>query len=170
MLRYEEGVLHIACGVIGSKVHTGEHMQVVLYLGTVGQHESHATEDIDNLVGHNGQGVACTQLDGVGRACQVDGLVARLLCGACLAQGVDTVCDALFQFVDFHAHLFLLFCGHVAEVLHQLVQFTILTQVLQSELLYFLSILCLQRVNLLKEFVYLFKYHFIYKIAICVQR
>ena len=42
MLRDEEGVLHVAGGMVGGKVHLGEHMQIVLHLGTVSQHKAHA--------------------------------------------------------------------------------------------------------------------------------
>ena len=60
MLRDEERVLHVAGGVVGGEVHLREHVEVVLHLGTVGQHEAHAREDVDNLVRHDGQRVACT--------------------------------------------------------------------------------------------------------------
>ena len=142
MLRDEEGVLHVAGGVVGSKVHLGEHVQVVLHFGTVCQHEAHAREDVYNLVGDDGQRMACTQLNGVGSACQVYGLVASLLRGAFLAQLVDALCGQRLQLVDFHADGLLLVGGNGAEVVHQGRNLALLAQVFQAQLLDFLGILC----------------------------
>ena len=140
MLRYEECVLHVAGRMVGSKVHLGEHVQVVFHLRAVGQYEAHAREDVDDLVLHDGQRMAGAQLDGVGRARQVDVVALRLSRLQVLAQAVDAVEGHLFQFVDAYSHRFLLIGGHIAEVLHQGVDLAFLAQVLQSQGLYFLSV------------------------------
>ena len=59
MLTNKECILHIACGVIGSEVHLGEDVVIVLNLRTIGEHKAHARENIDNLVSDDGQRVAC---------------------------------------------------------------------------------------------------------------
>ena len=41
MLADEEGVLHVAGGMVGSEVHLGEHVEVVFHLGTVGEDKAH---------------------------------------------------------------------------------------------------------------------------------
>ena len=63
---YEEGVLHVACGMVCSKVELCKHMQVIVNLRTFSQRESHTLEDVDNLVAHDGQRVACAKSNGVG--------------------------------------------------------------------------------------------------------
>ena len=65
MLANEEGVLHVAGRMVGSEVHLGEDMEIVFHLGTVGQYEAHATEDVDDLVGDDGQRMACAKGNGV---------------------------------------------------------------------------------------------------------
>lgn len=79
MLADEESVLHVTGWMVGSEIHLGEDVVVVFHLRSVGQYESHAREDVDDLVGDDGQRVARTKLDGVGSTCQVDGLVGSLL-------------------------------------------------------------------------------------------
>ena len=129
-------------------------------LGTVGQDKAHAREDVDNLVGNDRQRMACTHLNGVGRARQVDGLVASLLCGAVLAQFVDALCGQRLQFVDLHANGLLLVGGHVAEIVHKGCDFTLLAKVFQAQLFYFLSVLRAQCLYFFQKFVNLVKYHF----------
>ena len=155
MLRDKEGVLHVACGMVGSEVHLGEHVEVVFHFWTVSQYESHAREDVDDFVGDNGQRMACAELDRVGGTCEVNQFVARFLCLALFAQLVDALCSERLELVDFHAHLFFLVCRHVTEIIHQGSNFALFAKVLQSELFDFFSILGAQRLYFLKEFVYL---------------
>ena len=42
MLAYEECVLHVASRMVGSKVHLGKHVHVVLHLRSVSQDKAHA--------------------------------------------------------------------------------------------------------------------------------
>ena len=79
MLTNEECVLHVTGWMISSKVHLCKDVQIILYFRTVCQHESHTTEDVDNLVGDNSQRVTCAQLNGLGCASKVNGLIARFL-------------------------------------------------------------------------------------------
>ena len=141
MLRDEEGVLHVASGMVGGEVHLREHVEVVFHLRTVSEDKAHAREDVDDLVGDNRQRMTRTQLDGVGRARQVDGLVASLLRLALLAKLVDALGGECLQFVDLHADALLLVGSHVAEVVHQGRDLTFLAEIFQSELFYFLGVL-----------------------------
>ena len=159
MLAHEECVLHVAGWMISGEVHLGEDMEVVLNLRTVSQHEAHAAEDVDDLVGDDGQWMACAKGNGVGRACQIDGIVASLLSLAGFTQLVDAFCIALLQLVDFHANLFLLFGRHRTEVVHQFGYLALLAQVFQAQLFYLFGVLCLQRVHQLKEFIDFLEYH-----------
>ena len=141
MLADKEGVLHVASRMVGSKVHLCEHMQIVLYFGTVCQDKAHSREDVDNLVGHDGQRMARTQSNGVGRTCQVDAFVVAFLSGTIFAQLVDALCSQRLQLVDLHADLFFLVSRYFAEIVHQERNLAFLTQVFKAQLLYFLSIL-----------------------------
>ena len=85
--------------------------------------------------------MARAKLDGVGCARQVDGLVATFLRLTCLTQLVDALGGECLQFVDLHTDRLLLVGSDVAEVVHQGGNLTLLTQVFQSELLHFVSVL-----------------------------
>ena len=54
---YEEGVLHVACRMVGCEIQRGEHVPVVFNLRTFCHGESEAGEYGDNLVAHNGEGM-----------------------------------------------------------------------------------------------------------------
>ena len=140
MLADEEGVLHIAGRVIGSKVHLSEHVEIVFHLRAVSKDETHAGENVDNLVGDDGERMACTQLDGVGCAREVDSLVASLLGLALLTQLVDALSSKCLEFIDLHADGLLLVGSHIAEVVHQGCNLTFLAEIFQSELLHFLCV------------------------------
>ena len=166
MLADEEGVLHIAGRMVGSEVHLREDMIVVFHLRTVGKDESHTGEDIDNLVGDDGQRMACAELYGVGGTRQVDGLFASLLRLALLAQLVDALSSKCLQFVDLHADGLFLVGSHIAEVVHQGSNLTLLAEVFQSELFYFICVLCTQILHFFEKLINLIKYHICLKIAI----
>ena len=140
MLADEEGVLHITGRMVSGKVHLREHVEIVFYLRTVCQNKAHTREDIDDLVGDDGERMACAELDGVGCARQVDGLVASLLCLALLAQQIDALCSHCLQFVDLHADSFLLVGSHIAEVVHQGRNLTFFTEIFETELFNFLCV------------------------------
>ena len=138
----EEGVLHVASRMVGGEVQLGEHVQVVVDLRTFGQRESHALEDVDDLVLHDGQRVACAQLDGVGRTREVEvvGFLGSVL--QLLLQGVDVVEGELLQFVDLHADGLLVLGCHIAEVLHQRINLTLAAEVFQTQLFNLFCIRC----------------------------
>ena len=54
----EECILHVAGWMIGSEVQHGEYVLVVIYLWTLIESESHAAEDVDDLILHHGQWMA----------------------------------------------------------------------------------------------------------------
>lgn len=59
ILRDEERILHVSCGVVCRKVEHGEDVLVVVDLGTMEEREAHALEDLDDLVANDGQRMAC---------------------------------------------------------------------------------------------------------------
>ena len=147
--------------MISGEVHLGEHMEVVFHLRTVGQHKSHTLEDIDDLIAYDGQRVTCSQLDGVGRTCQVNDVALVLSGGQLLTQTVDAFSGFLLQLVDLHTNGLLLVSSHITEFLHQCIDLTFLAQVFQAQSLYFLCIGSREFVHFLEKFFYSVKYHFL---------
>ena len=128
----EEGVLHVACGVILGEVEGGEDVPVVLHLGPFGDAETEPGEDVADLAADDGERVAGAEGDGVSRAGEVDhvgaivgGVEARL-------QLIDLVLGRLFKLVKVLADLAFALRGHVAEVAHQGVDFAFLTEVFDA--------------------------------------
>ena len=145
--------------MIGGKVHLRKHVQVVLNLGTVGKHEAHAREDVDNLVGNDGQRVARAQLNGVGSTRQIELYVARFLGFALLAQLVDALGGQRLQLVNLHANGLLLVGCNSSEIVHQGSDLTLLAEIFQSELFYFVCVLGAQHLYFFQKFVNFVKYH-----------
>ena len=159
MLADEECVLHVAGRMVCGKVHLGEYVQVVLYLGTVRQYKTHTAEDVNNLVSDNSQRMTCTQLDRVGCACQVHAFAVAFLCGTLFAQLIDTLRSQVFQLVNLHANRLLLLSRDGAEVIHQQGNLALFAQVFQSQQLHLFSVLGTQCLYFFQKFVYLIKYH-----------
>ena len=90
MLAYEEGVLHVACWVIGSKVELSEHVKVVVNLWSFSKGEAHTLEDVDNLVLNDIKRMTCAEQYWISRTCEVE-VVCRLLSNLVL----------FLKFVDF---------------------------------------------------------------------
>ena len=141
---HEESVLHVACRMIFGKVHCAKHMPVVFDLRTVGERKAHASEDVDDLLLHERERVACSQSDGVGRARQVQCGVIVLRRRQLLLQGVETVLERRFELVEVDAHLLLLVGSHVAELRHKLVHLSFLAQEFEAQLFELLFVLGLQ--------------------------
>ena len=129
-------------------------MEVVVDFGSFGKGESHALEDVDNLVFHDVERMARAEGDGVGSAREVDVVADGVGSFELLFQLVDFVECFLLELVDFDADGFLFFGCHVAEVGHEGVDFTFLAEIFQSELFNFLGILCRERAYFFQKFVY----------------
>ena len=78
VLADEEGVLHVACGVVGGKVELCKHVEVVVNLGSFGKREAHALEDVNNLILDNVERMTCAELYRISRTGEVE-VVCRLL-------------------------------------------------------------------------------------------
>ena len=141
---HEEGVLHVACRVVGGEVQLRVDVEVILHLGTVGDVEAHAGEYVDDLVLHDGERMTCAQSDGVSRAGQVEFVAAVVLTLEHLFQGGDALLRALFQFVELHADLLFLFSRHIAEVRHQFTDDPFLAEVFDAQCFQFLGTVGLQ--------------------------
>ena len=68
----EECILHVAGWMIGSEVQHGEYVLVVIYLWTLIESESHAAEDVDDLILHHGQWMAGSERYRISCTGQVD--------------------------------------------------------------------------------------------------
>ena len=141
--------------MVSGKVQHGEHVLVVVDLGTVVECEAHALEDVDDLILDNGQRVTGTQSDRVGRTRQVLVVVAGIGRGDLLAQGVDLVLSGFFQFVDLDAYGLFLVSGHIAEVCHDGIDLTFFAQILESELLDVVCVLGRQLRYFFEKLIYL---------------
>ena len=67
----EEGVLHIAGGVVFGEVERGEYMPVVFDFGAFGNVKSEAAENGDDFLADERQGVARAESDRRGGACEI---------------------------------------------------------------------------------------------------
>ena len=131
ILFYEERVLHVACGMIDGEVQLRKHVQIVVYLGTVGQHKPHSPEDRNNLVLHNCERMPSAEWYGISRTRKVYIVVSGFYGFCLLFQFVDLVDGDLLQFVDFYAYGFFLFDCHVAEIGHKCIDFALFTKIFQ---------------------------------------
>ena len=68
----EEGVLHVACGVIIGKVHRTKYVPVVFHFWTFRHSETEACEDVNDFTLRERKGVACAELHGICRAREVE--------------------------------------------------------------------------------------------------
>ena len=133
MRLHEERVLHVTCGVIFCEIHRAEHVPVVLDFRSAGQRESHTSEDVDDFLLHQRERVTRTQTNGVGRAREIQRGVILLGRRQLLFQRVETLLERRFELIEVDAHLFLLVCSHVAEVGHELVHLSFLTQKFEAQ-------------------------------------
>ena len=136
----EECVLHVSGGMVGRKVEHGEHVFVIIYLRTIGQHEAHARENVDDVVGDNGKWMARAQLNGVGGAREVDVVTSGLGLFQLLPQLVDAGDGSLLELVDLDADRLFLFGGDIVEIGHEGIDFTFLTKIFQAKLFNLLGI------------------------------
>ena len=79
MLADEESILHISGRMVSCKVHLRENVEIIFHFRAVSEYKARTREDIDNLVCDDGQWMSCSELNGVGCACQVDSLVSSFL-------------------------------------------------------------------------------------------
>ena len=85
--------------------------------------------------------MASSKVYRVCRACKVDIVALSLGCFKLFLEFVDALLRLLLEFIDSDTHSLFLVGSYIAEVCHQGIYFTFLTEVFQSELLYFLSVL-----------------------------
>ena len=134
---YEEGVLHVACRMVGGEVQRAEYVPVVFYLRTFGDCESHVAEDVDDLVFHERERVASAEGEGSGRTGKVDiGLLFVGVVGESLLEGRELFGRGGLEFVEFLAQFALLLCGYGTEIVHQRGDGAFLTEVFDAELLH----------------------------------
>ncbi len=146
----EERVLHVTCGMVLGKVHGGEHVQVVFYFGAVGNAEAQPVEYINDFILYDAQRVACSQVDGVGRAGEIHFGRAVVLGLESFFQGGDTFLSLVLQLVQSHAYFFFLFGRYIAEVCHQLINRSFFAKIFNAQGFQFFRIGCLQAFNFLK--------------------
>ena len=155
VLRYEERVLHVARRMVCGEVEHCEDVLVVVDLRPMKQREAHALENLYDLVLDDGERMARAQVDGVGRAREVEALLSRLRGLHRLAELVDLLRGQLLELVDLHAELLFLVFRHGAELVHELTDLTFLAQVFYPEPFHVFRVLGGKLRNLLQKVVYL---------------
>ena len=151
----EEGVLHVTRGVLLGEVQRGEHVPVVLHVGTGDGGEADILEDAAHLVHHDGDGVHGAHFDIVRGACHVGNLLPRArLHLADFPEGVEPFCRGILQLVDDLSEGLALFRLHVFQLRKQGLYFALLGQELKAELFQGLRILNLEGFDFLAYFFY----------------
>ena len=112
----EEGVLHVAGGVVGSEVQRTEYVPVVLNLGTIGDGKAQTREDVNNLLAHYRDGVTRSQFCRESRTGDVDFVLLLSLLLGSLTQGIDLLGSKVLQLVELLAQLTLLLGSHLTEL------------------------------------------------------
>ena len=132
-----EGVLHIAGGMVLRDVQAGEVVVVVLDLGGICHSKAHAREDVDDLVGDEGQGVQTAHgagLGGQGDVHRLGGVAgSKLSLLHLVGSGVILGLHPGLQFVDDLAHGRPLLGGDRAQILHQGGDLAVLAQIFLPE-------------------------------------
>ena len=123
----EEGILHITCWMVSSKVQHRKDVLIVINLWTLIECEPHTSKDINNLVLYKRQWMTCTEVDRVGGTCQINIVTLCLTCLKLLFEVINLVLCDLFEFIDFHANCLLLVSCYIAKLAHQRIDFTFLT-------------------------------------------
>lgn len=93
----EESILHIACGVIFSKIQCGEHVPVILNFRTLGNTETQTCKYIDDFVFYDGERVACTQFYRISGTSEVNIVTTRILAFELFFQGVNLFLRLVFS-------------------------------------------------------------------------
>ena len=151
----EERVLHVACRVLGREVQGREDVPVVLDLGSVGHGVAQPRKDLDDLVFHQRDRVARTEVLGRAGARQVArrrGLVGRGVLQL-LAQRVDALRGLVFETVQLLAQFAFQFGGYRLELLHQGGQLAFLAEDPDAELLDFGGGFRLKLLDTSQEFI-----------------
>ena len=151
----EERVLHVARGVFGREVQGREDVPVVFDLGSVGHGVAQPRKDLDDLVFHQRDRVARTEVLGRAGARQVArrrGLVGRGVLQL-LAQRVDALRGLVFETVQLLAQFAFQFGGYRLELLHQGGQLAFLAENPDAELLDFGGGFRLKLLDTSQEFI-----------------
>ena len=134
LLADEEGVLHVAGGMVEREVQGREHMVVVLNLGTFGDGEAEVREDLVDVAAHDGQRVTGTLHVGGGHAHVEAGIVAMLALEL-LQLLLHFVLNHVLQLIELHAHLLTQLGSHSLEVGEQSRDDAFLAQIGDAEVL-----------------------------------
>ena len=134
LLADEEGVLHVAGGMVEWEVQGREHVVVILDLRTFGDGKAKVRENLVDVATHDGQRVTRTLHVGGGHAHVEAGIVAVLVLKL-LQLLLHLVLHNVLQLVEFHAHLLAELGGHVLEVGKQGGNDAFFTQISDTEVL-----------------------------------
>ena len=142
MQLHEEGVLHIAGGMLFRKVERGEHVPVILNVGTRDSGETDVLKDAAHLIHHDGDGVHRAQLDVCRRTGNIRDSVERahgsLHFGFLL---LKTLLCLVLQLVEHLSKTLAFLRCNVLDFAEHGLQFTFLAQEIETELLQCLGIL-----------------------------
>ena len=128
----KEGVLHIACRVVGSKIQRAKHVPIVFHFRTICQGETKARKNVDNLFTHQRNGMTCAQCLWHSRASDIYFVGFFSLCLKALTQFVQLFREERFQFVQLLTEFFLLLCRHISKFIEKSGHFALFTQIFNS--------------------------------------
>ena len=150
----EEGVLHVAGGMLLREVERREDVPVVLDVGTGDGGEADPLEDLTHLVHHDGDGVAGTELDGRGGA----GGVGEAARGGCrvlqtLLLLVEESLRLLLQQVHLLPERLALLRRHILDFAQQGLQLAFLAEEFQAEIVQIRRRVHLERLYFCCDFI-----------------
>ena len=150
---HEEGVLHIAGRVLLRKVQSGEHMPVVLNIGTRDSGESDVLKNTAYLVHHDGDGVHGAHGDVGGRTRHIrdaaHGANRSFHLGSLL---LKTLLGHVFQLVQHLTETFALFRRNILDFSKHGLKLALLAQEEKTELL--------QRFRIFNNVILYFRFYF----------
>ena len=151
----EEGILHITCRMIRSKVQHCKDMLIVINLWTLIESETHTSKDINNLVLYKRQWMTCTEVDWISSTSQINIITLCFACFKLIFESIDSVLCTLLKFINLHTDNLLLVSCHITELTHQRIDFALFTEVFQTKLLHIISTLSRECAHFLEKFFYL---------------
>ena len=157
---HEEGVLHVAGGVVRREVERLEHVVVVLQLGTFRDVVAEFAENVHDLLAHDGHRMAGAQLQRIAGHRQV---LLRAFGGLLLpdrvAEAVNRLLREVLQLVERAAEFALHVLVHGAELVKERRDLALLAEEAHARLLHFLLGFALEVLQFCQDPVDIFSLH-----------
>lgn len=137
----KESVLHIASGVVGGEVESGEKMPVVLDFDRFCDSEADASEDVGDLVHDDREDMAATEMRPIGRHREVVGRDVGLMSIDKSLELLNLVLSDHFQLVKDLTQFLFLVIGDRLELFEEISDEALFAEILNAEHLYFESLI-----------------------------